>query len=97
MASGMNALAGNSPVVREGQTFEQLSRLVSVVDDLEQQMSSLEGRLSPVLRNEPETPEKNVAAPKECLVPLADAIRTQAERLYRVRSNLDDLRGRIEV
>ncbi len=92
---GMANSAISAP--RSTQVELMLSNLTEEVSMLEKALELHMNKIAPVLRQEPPSSAKEVAAEREYLVPVADAIRTIAERVSNARRRLDSLTERTEA
>jgi len=83
------------PTERKREADEQLDEAMGAVEGLHKLLESLEGRLRPVLRQEPESNSKDSAVVN--LTPLADNIRRIGFGVTLGCSKLNSILNRLEV
>lgn len=92
-----NALGAIATAQRQSQVEEQVTRLDSVLNDIDSELSILSGKLSCVTREQNTGQTAVPMPPKEVLVPLANRVRDQYERAVAIRSAISSMRERLEV
>jgi len=82
---------------RSTQITVQSGLLVEKIDALLKDIETLEERLSPVISNAPETNKELSAKEALKLVPLAEFLAVQADKVSTASRRLSSIRGRIEL
>ena len=82
--------------MRQSQVSEQCERLFRAVDKLEIALGSLVERLAPVLMPPPPIESPDLETDQE-LVPVANSLRTQIQRIEAIAEALGALENRVEV
>ena len=82
---------------REGQVGQAMQRLQSALNDAEKSFAALVSRVSPILRAEPPSTEKDGPKPVESLVALADQVRAYTDRVHALSSFITNVSSRVEL
>lgn len=95
MANMIGAAGG--PAARPAQVLDEMEQLGQALARLEKQIADLEGRIQPILRQEP--PSNNTAdkAERESLVVIAAGIRDFRFGTERLERQVNSLLQRIEI
>jgi len=87
---------GDVGTLKETQVQQQIGKLASAIDLLEQSTEQLAKRLEGVLHN-PQPQEESKTPPQEPIVMLANNLRSFSERIILATKNINDIRNRIEL
>lgn len=90
------AAAASAPRVQT-QVDSLLSQLNNNLDQLDKAIQAHREKISPVLRSEPVVENNKGESPEEVLVPVADAIRSHAKRVFRLTHQVESMTERAEA
>lgn len=82
---------------RETQLGQQMSRLDGAIKSATDSIGQLRGRLQPILRPEPSCAIKLGENPQEELVPFANEIRSKAEQVSQLNTQIIDIMSNLEM
>jgi len=89
-------MVGSQAAVKETQTHKEMSVLSGAISCLEEKIKVLSGMLTVIRDIKPVVPQQE--KPKDaCLVPLANDIRTQREKIDRLLEVLNTLISELEI
>lgn len=97
MEGALNAMPLQPNNAMHGQIGEEISVQSKLLDELGAVISSLEGRMFPILKPVGGGPAPNNSTAVPCLVPLAECLRAHNEKIQRSVCQLATLREQVEL